>query len=155
MESSCPSSTGTGALGGKYTGWNPRLVGQVAVLLLVNVVVDTVITAPLMVLPLMLDAFGTSQPAWLSASALLAGAMWAPLLGKTADVHGKRKILVITLVVACIGGFVCMLAPNLPVFVLGRVVQGGGCGRPVPDGLDRQRPLRSPARYDHHRFRDR
>jgi MFS family permease len=128
MESSMTSSASTGALAGKHTGWNPRLVGQVAVLLLVNVVVDTVITAPLIVLPLMLDAFSTSQPAWLSASALLAGAMWAPLLGRTADVHGKRKVLVGTLVVACVGGFACMLAPNLPVFVLGRVVQGAAVG---------------------------
>jgi MFS family permease len=117
-------STSTGVLGRQHDGWNPRLVGQVAILLLVNVVVDTVITAPLIVLPLMLDAFATDQPAWLNASALLAGAMWAPLLGKTADVHGKRKILVLTLVLAAVGGFVCMLAPNTWVFVLGRVVQG-------------------------------
>lgn len=107
-----------------HTAWNKRLVGQVAVLILVNVVVDTVITAPLIVLPQMLDHFGTDQPAWLNASALLAGAMWAPLLGKTADVHGKRKLLVLTLVLAGAGALVCMIAPSLWVFVLGRVVQG-------------------------------
>jgi MFS family permease len=50
--------------------------------------------------------------------------MWAPLLGKTADVHGKRKLLVLTLVLAGVGALVCMLAPSLWVFVLGRVVQG-------------------------------
>ncbi|WP_330276070.1 MFS transporter [Lentzea sp. NBC_00516] len=107
-----------------HTAWNKRLVGQVAVLILVNVVVDTVITAPLIVLPQMLDHFGTDQPAWLNASALLAGAMWAPLLGKTADVHGKRKLLVLTLVLAGAGALVCMIASSLWVFVLGRVVQG-------------------------------
>jgi MFS family permease len=124
MDCSSTSRTTTGVLGGQHEDWNPRLVGQVAVLLLVNVVVDTVITAPLIVLPLMLDAFGAGQPAWLSASAMLAGAMWAPLLGKAADVHGKRKILVLTLVLACIGGIASMLAPNLLVFVVGRAVQG-------------------------------
>jgi MFS family permease len=109
---------------GQHTGWNKRLVGQVAILIVVNVMVDTVITAPLIVLPQMLDHFGTDQPAWLNASALLAGAMWAPLLGKTADVHGKRKLLVLTLVLAGVGALVCMIAPSLWVFVLGRVVQG-------------------------------
>jgi MFS family permease len=124
MDGVVPSPTTTGVPAEQHTGWNPRLVGQTAVLLMVNVMVDTVITAPLIVLPQMLDAFGTSQPAWLSASALLAGAMWAPLLGRTADVHGKRRILVLTLVLAGVGGFVCMLAPNLWLFVLGRVIQG-------------------------------
>jgi MFS family permease len=108
----------------QHTGWNGRLVGQVAVLLLVNVIVDTVITAPLIVLPQMLEAFGTSQPAWLSASAMLAGAMWAPLLGKCADVYGKRRVLVLTMVLAGVGAVVCMVAPNLWVFVIGRAVQG-------------------------------
>jgi MFS family permease len=107
-----------------HTRWNKRLVGQVAILIMVNVMVDTVITAPLIVLPQMLDHFGTDQPAWLNASALLAGAMWAPLLGKTADVHGKRKVLVLTLVLAGVGALICMIAPSLWVFVLGRVVQG-------------------------------
>ncbi|RKT53593.1 MFS transporter [Saccharothrix australiensis] len=107
-----------------HTRWNKRLVGQAAVLILVNVMVDTVITAPLIVLPQMLDHFGTDQPAWLNAGALLAGAMWAPLLGKTADIHGKRKVLVWTLVLAGVGALVCMIAPGLWVFVLGRVVQG-------------------------------
>jgi MFS family permease len=112
----------------KHTGWNKRLVGQVAVLILVNVMVDTVITAPLIVLPQMLEHFGTDQPAWLNASALLAGAMWAPLLGKIADVHGKRRMLVLTLVLAGVGALICMIAPSLWVFVLGRVIQGAAVG---------------------------
>ncbi|NKE58371.1 MFS transporter, partial [Lentzea sp. PSKA42] len=86
--------------------------------------VDTVITAPLIVLPQMLEHFGADQPAWLNASALLAGAMWAPLLGRTADVHGKRKVLVWTLILAGTGALVCMIAPSLWMFVLGRVIQG-------------------------------
>lgn len=107
-----------------HTAWNRRLVGQVAILLLVNVVVDTVITAPLLVLPEMLDQFGANQSAWVNASAMLAGAMWAPLLGKAADIHGTRRVLVLTLLTAATGAFVCMLAPNLVVFVIGRMIQG-------------------------------
>ena len=113
-----------GGPGTKHTGWNRLLVGQAAVLLLVNVMVDTVITAPIIVLPRMIEHFGTDQPAWLNSSAMLAGAMWSPLLGKTADRHGKRKVLVLTLVLAAVGALVCMIAPSLWVFILGRVVQG-------------------------------
>ncbi|MTD53260.1 MFS transporter [Amycolatopsis sp. RM579] len=86
--------------------------------------VDTVITAPIIVLPTMLEHFGQDEPAWLNSSAMLAGAMWSPLLGKAADRYGKRKILVLTLTIAAVGALVCMLAPTLWIFVAGRVIQG-------------------------------
>ncbi len=115
----------TGAPAGRqHLSWNRLLVGQTAVLLLVNVMVDTVITAPIVVLPKMLEHFGTDEPAWLNSSAMLAGAMLSPLLGKTADRYGKRKILVLTLVIAAVGAIVCLLAPTIWVFVIGRMIQG-------------------------------
>ena len=107
-----------------HTRWNARLIGLVAVLALVNFVVDSAITAPLVVLPEMLDHFDTDQAAWLNATTMLAGVMWAPLLGKSADIYGKRKVLVLTLLISCAGAVVCALAPNLVVFVAGRLLQG-------------------------------
>ncbi|EMD24193.1 MFS transporter [Amycolatopsis azurea] len=109
---------------GPHTRWTGRLIGLVAVLVLVNFMVDTAITAPLLVLPEMLDHFGTDQTAWINASAMLAGVMWAPLLGKSADVHGKRKVLVLTLLLSCAGALVCAVAPSLWIFVPGRLLQG-------------------------------
>jgi MFS family permease len=120
MQESRTGSTGAGL----RTGWSGRLVGLVAVLALVNFMVDSAITAPLLVLPEMLDYFATDQAAWLNASALLAGVMWAPLLGKGADVHGKRRVLVLTLLVSGAGAVLCAVAPNLWVFVPGRLLQG-------------------------------
>ncbi|NUS90511.1 MAG: MFS transporter [Streptomyces sp.] len=112
----------------RHTSWNRRLVGQVAILILVNAMVDTVVTAPLLVLPEMLDHFGTDQSAWIDASSLLAGAMWAPLLGKSADIHGKRRVLVMTLLTALAGALVCLVAPSLWVLILGRLLQGAAVG---------------------------
>ena len=112
----------------RHTWWNRRLVGQVAILILVNAMVDTVVTAPLLVLPEMLDHFGTDQSAWIDASSLLAGAMWAPLLGKGADLHGKRRVLVMTLITAFAGALVCLVAPSLWVFIIGRLLQGAAVG---------------------------
>ncbi|ROO58727.1 MFS transporter [Micromonospora sp. Llam0] len=111
-----------------HTGWTGRVVGYVVILILVNVMVDSVIASPTFVLPQLSAAFDTTQFAWLGSSALLAGAMWAPLLGKSADIYGKRKILVITLLVAGAGGVVCLFAPHISVFVLGRVLQGAAVG---------------------------
>ncbi|WP_413798013.1 MFS transporter [Streptomyces iranensis] len=130
---SAGTSTGagidTGPLGSeRHTRWNRPLIGQVAILILVNTMVDTVVTAPLLVLPEMLDHFGTDQSAWIDASSLLAGAMWAPLLGKSADIHGKRRVLVGTLITALVGALVCLVAPNLWVFIFGRLLQGAAVG---------------------------
>lgn len=108
----------------QHTRWNVRLVGQIVTLLLANIVADTVVVAPLLVLPQMLDHFDTTQAAWINSSAMLAGAMWAPLFGKSADVHGRRRMLVVALLVACVGGLVCVVAPTLWVFVVGRALQG-------------------------------
>ncbi|MGW9350143.1 MFS transporter [Nocardiopsis flavescens] len=108
--------------------WRARLIWWVAILIVANSLVDTVIVAPLLVLPQMAEFFGTDQSAWLNASAILAGAMWAPLLGRTADVYGKRRILVIALLVGGAGALICLIAPNVGVFLLGRVIQGAAVG---------------------------
>ncbi|NUQ90046.1 MAG: MFS transporter, partial [Glycomyces artemisiae] len=107
-----------------HTGWTWPLVGLAAVLAMVNFVVDSAITAPLIVLPEMLDHFGTDQTAWVNATAMLAGVLWAPLLGKAADIHGKRRILVLTLLLSCAGALLCAVAPGLWLFVPGRMLQG-------------------------------
>ncbi|MFI6009725.1 MFS transporter [Streptomyces sp. NPDC051243] len=95
-----------------------------AVLAMVNFVVDSAITAPLLVLPEVLDHFDTDQAAWLNATAMLAGVLWAPLLGKSADIHGKRKVLVLTLFLSCAGAVLCAVAPGIWLFVPGRMLQG-------------------------------
>ena len=120
MQDSSTGSTGAGL----HTGWNGRLVGVVAVLALVNFMVDSAIGAPLLVLPEMLDFFDTDQAAWLNASAMLAGVLWAPLLGKSADIYGKRKVLVLTLLVSGAGAVLCAVAPTIWLFVPGRLLQG-------------------------------
>lgn len=108
--------------------WSARLVRWVVILVGANLLVDVVVVAPLLVLPQMLRHFGTDQAAWLNASAMLAGAMWAPLLGRSADLHGKRRILVVTMLVTFAGSLVCLIAPNVVVFVLGRFLQGAVMG---------------------------
>src|SRR5688572_25357578 len=93
-------------------GWSRRLMLWVTVLILANVLADVAITSPLMVLPQMLDHFDTDQAAWLNVSAMLAGAIWSPLLAKSSDVFGERRMLIATLLLACGGALVCLAAPN-------------------------------------------
>ncbi|MGV9314772.1 MFS transporter [Streptomyces sp. NPDC003691] len=104
--------------------WSRRLALPVMVLITANVLADVAISSPLMVLPQLLDHYDTDQAAWLNASAMLAGAVWSPLLAKSSDVFGERRPLVATLLLAGAGSLVCLAAPDLWVFLLGRFLQG-------------------------------
>ncbi|MEU9351984.1 MFS transporter [Streptomyces griseoloalbus] len=104
--------------------WSKRLVVWAAVLTLANVLADVAIGSPMMVLPQLLEHFDTDQTAWLNASAMLAGAIWSPLLAKSSDIFGKRRILTGTLLLACAGALVCLAAPNVWIFLAGRFLQG-------------------------------
>lgn len=101
-----------------------KVIRWAVVLTLANVLADMAVGSPMMVLPQLLEQFRTDQAAWLSTSALLAGAIWSPLLAKASDVAGKRRVLITTLGLACVGAVVCLVAPNLWIFLVGRFFQG-------------------------------
>jgi MFS family permease len=101
-----------------------KLALWAAVLTLANVLADVAIGSPLMVLPQLLEHFGTDQAAWLGSSAMLAAAIWSPLLAKCSDLYGKRRVLVTALLIACAGAVICLIAPNLWIFLVGRFFQG-------------------------------
>jgi MFS family permease len=114
----------TPAPGAQEHRWSKRLLLWAAVLTLANVLADVAIGSPMMVLPQLLAHFDTDQAAWLNASAMLAGAIWSPLLAKSSDIFGQRRVLVATLLLACAGALVCLAAPNVWVFLAGRFLQG-------------------------------
>ncbi|MDT0444871.1 MFS transporter [Streptomyces johnsoniae] len=112
------------APGAQEDRWSKRLILWAAVLTLANVLADVAIGSPMMVLPQLLAHFDTDQTAWLNASAMLAGAIWSPLLAKSSDIFGKRRVLIGTLLLACAGALVCLAAPNVWIFLVGRFLQG-------------------------------
>lgn len=119
-----PDPSSGPAPGAQEHHWSKRLILWAAVLTLANVLADVVIGSPMMVLPQLLEHFETDQAAWLNASAMLAGAIWSPLLAKSSDIYGKRRILIGTLLLAGVGALVCLVAPNLWIFLVGRFLQG-------------------------------
>ncbi|PRC46410.1 MFS transporter, partial [Mycobacterium sp. ITM-2017-0098] len=112
------------ATGAREHRWSMRLILWAAVLTLANVLADVAIGSPMMVLPQLLEQFDTDQTAWLTGSAMLAGAIWSPLLAKSSDLLGKRKVLIATLLLACAGALVCLFATTVWVFLVGRFLQG-------------------------------
>ncbi|WP_329165698.1 MFS transporter [Streptomyces sp. NBC_01267] len=54
----------------------------------------------------------------------LAGAICGVVLSRVSDFWGRRRILLAVLAVTTVGTILCIAAPNLPVLLTGRVLQG-------------------------------
>ncbi|NKY33212.1 MFS transporter [Nocardia speluncae] len=82
-------------------------------------------------LPEMAAAFKTQQIALVMTTPLLVAGCFVPILGKLADVHGKKKVLLCNSAAFLAGTMLCAIAPVFPLFLLGRALQGFGLVAPV------------------------
>jgi MFS family permease len=64
--------------------------------------------------------------AWLVTVYLIVATVATPAMGRLADLYGRRRLLVIGLVVFTLGSVAAAFAPNLPVLICCRAVQGVG-----------------------------
>ncbi|MFI7008831.1 MFS transporter [Streptomyces sp. NPDC050145] len=67
--------------------------------------------------------FQTQQVAWALTILYLGGAAVVPVVGKLADIHGKKKMFVRCAACFLAGTLVCALAPSFAVFMTGRALQ--------------------------------
>jgi len=104
--------------------WTPRLLASLISLVLAIEVVSASLTMVAVGLPDIVAHYHTTQGAWLSASYMLVGAVISPLVGKLADMHGKRKLLLMTIAVAAVGALVSAVAPTYGLMIIGRILQG-------------------------------
>jgi predicted MFS family arabinose efflux permease len=77
-------------------------------------------------LPLLQRELGLSpsEGALVGNTLLVTGAVVAPVAGKLGDRYGGRRVLLRLMAVVSAGGVLASLAPNLPVLLLGQVMQG-------------------------------
>lgn len=77
-------------------------------------------------LPLLQGEMGVSpaEGALIGNTLLVTGAVVAPVAGKLGDRYGGKRVLVRLMAVVSAGGLLAALAPNLPVLLLGQVLQG-------------------------------
>ena len=90
---------------------------------------------------------------WVFAVYLLTTTVTMPLYGRLADLHGRRRILLISIVVFLAGALACALARSMPQLILARGLQGIGAGGLLPTSLTvtaergrATRPARGPRR---------
>ncbi|CAM2990748.1 MFS transporter [Prescottella defluvii] len=112
-----PAASGIGS-------WTPRLVLSFVSMVLVLEMLACSYLMVSVALPQISSHFHTTQGVWIITAFLLVGAVASPLLGKLADTHGKRKVLLACVLLAAVGALVAAVAPTLPILVLGWALTG-------------------------------
>ena len=76
----------------------------------------------------------SANGSWALTSTLIAAAVTVPVIGRLGDMFGKRRMLVITLALLALGCVVCGFTSSLPLFLVGRALQGCGMST-IPLGI--------------------
>jgi MFS family permease len=75
-----------------------------------------------------------ANTAWIVTATLLAAAVATPVAGRLGDMYGKRRMLLVSLVLMTAGSFMCALSDSLVPMLVGRALQGLSAGV-IPLGI--------------------
>ncbi|QRP49353.1 MFS transporter [Amycolatopsis sp. FDAARGOS 1241] len=67
---------------------------------------------------------GAAEVSWLLTAELLGGAVAIPVLTRLADLHGKRRIIVVALSLVLVGAVLGMVTDSVALLLVGRVLMG-------------------------------
>ena len=84
-------------------------------------------------LPALLDTSADSA-SWLVTATLLTGAVATPTVSRLADMHGKRRMMVLALAVSVLGSLLGGLSQAMPLLIAARALQGVGMAL-IPVGI--------------------
>ncbi|KPI05189.1 major facilitator superfamily MFS_1 [Actinobacteria bacterium OK074] len=124
-----------------------RVNAVVAVLAVGGIVValmQTLIIPLVPELPALLHA-SASDATWAITATLLAGAVATPVVGRLGDMYGKRRMLLVSIVVLVTGSVVGALSDSLAPMIVGRALQGLAVGV-IPLGISIMRDELPPER---------
>jgi MFS transporter, DHA2 family, multidrug resistance protein len=77
------------------------------------------------------------EATWVLTSYLVANAIILPITGWLSSRFGRKNLLMMSVVGFTVSSFMCGLAPNLPMLVIFRILQGasGGCLQPLSQSV--------------------
>jgi EmrB/QacA subfamily drug resistance transporter len=108
----------------------------IAILAFSGIVVSLMQTFVIPLLPELPALLGASvgDTSWAVTATLLASAVAVPVVGRLGDMFGKRRMLLLSLVLLTAGSVVAALSTNLASFITGRAIQGLAAGV-IPLGI--------------------
>src|SRR6266516_2038521 len=78
------------------------------------------------------DLGGITQYTWVFTAYMLGSVVTVPLYGKLGDVHGRKPLFIVAIVIFLVGSALCGAAQNMWELVIFRAVQGIGAGGIFP-----------------------
>lgn len=75
-----------------------------------------------------------SDTSWIITITLLVGAVSTPVLGRLADMYGKRRLILLAMIPFILGSVLCAVSGSLVWMIIGRALQGVATGV-VPLGI--------------------
>lgn len=78
------------------------------------------------------DLHGLSLYGWVAGIYMLAMTMFMPILGKLADLYGRKRVYLTCIGLFIAGSIVSGLAQTMPMLLIGRGIQGIGAGGLMP-----------------------
>ncbi|CAM3842651.1 MDR family MFS transporter [Cohnella lubricantis] len=78
------------------------------------------------------ELHGLSLMGWVAGIYMLSLTMFMPILGKLADLFGRKKVYLTCVGLFIAGSIVCGLTPSMTVLLIGRGIQGIGAGGMMP-----------------------
>jgi EmrB/QacA subfamily drug resistance transporter len=114
-----------------WTSQRVRVTAGLMVALLVAAMDGSIVATALPTVGRELGGFALYP--WVIAGYLLTGTTTVPLWGRLADLHGRRRVLLLGMTVFVLGSLLCGVAPAMIWLVLFRSLQGigAGCLQPV------------------------
>ncbi len=79
-------------------------------------------------IPYLINDFEVSYntSSWILTAYLVAGAVMTPIIGKLSDIYGKKKILVVVIVIYSVGSLLGGLSNDIFMMIISRIIQGTG-----------------------------
>lgn len=105
---------------------SPGFVAIVTVLIVAEIVSAFELSMMYVTLPTLIKDFqvDANTVAWVVTIYLLVSASSALLGGRFGDLYGRRKVLIVVLILAGLGSFVSLIGGSLGMIILGRGIQG-------------------------------
>jgi MFS family permease len=94
---------------------------------LIAAFMQTLVTPIIPELPIFLHAT-SADATWVLTATLLAAAVSTPISGRLGDMYGKRRIMLVLLIIMVAGSIVCAISFSLVPMIIGRALQGFGLG---------------------------
>ena len=113
------------------------------VLAILSCIATMVMYAETMLIPAIPDLIkdfhvSYSMSSWILTAYLVAGAVMTPIAGKLSDIYGRKKILLIIMVIYAVGVSLSAFATNIYFMIVARAIQGIGMSMfPIAFGIVR------------------